>query len=227
MSSTARWNHKVDQPIGVLKTAVRIIHSDLIRLSDGSYQISIDLEALDCWGKIAIIEAWNHVDDILQAWKIIEPLRPETMHYVEGEYEYIGKNIRLMAPSFFPYLGEMDEISSFIASDGATIDTQTLPSVGSKTVCGCIRNIIIDKTKGGDVAFIQLVERDDYHLVIFPDLFETHKNMIFGERYLEYCGILQSCYVEFVSGEYGSDAIIVTSIVAPDFTYNIEEMDQS
>jgi len=215
----------VDQPLGFLKTVVRIISSGMFRHSDCTYQISIDLEALDCQGNVTEIEAYHHVDDILQAWRILQPLRPLTIHYVEGEFEGTGKEMRLMCPVFSPYFEDNDLINCFFTKYDTKNFSRTLQPECIRTVCGSVKEVLIDKTEYGDVAIIQLAERDDYCLALFPDLFETYKSAIFGGKYLEYCGIPQNCHVEVTTDNYCESMIIVNTIELPDLPDEIGDID--
>lgn len=205
----------MDQPIGSLKTVVRVIRSDLIGNSNGSYEIFIDLEAQDGMTGVSGISVYHYANNITQAWKLLQPLRPGSIHYVEGTFRWDDEKLTLMGPVFVPYRGDMDVVSSIFSEYDAHENTRTLQPETVITVCGCIDEILIDKTEDGDAAVIQLAERDDYCLIILPDLFETYKGAILGGKYLEYCGIPQDCSVKFAKGDDCTSTIIVKTIEIP------------
>lgn len=205
----------MDQPIGFLKTVVRVVNSLLIRYSNGSYEIFIDLEAQDSMTGVTEISVYHHANSVIQAWKILQPLRPGSIHYVEGTFRWDDEKLTLMGPVFVPFRGDMDLVSSIFSEYDAHKNTRTLQPETVKTVCGCINELLIDKTEDGDAAIIQLSERDDYCLIVSPDLFETYKGAILGGKYLEYCGIPQDCSVKFTKGDDCTSTIIVKTIEIP------------
>ena len=208
-----------------IKTVVRIIgsyldrHPELTRFpvlkkcSDISYEIRIDLEALDCIGNVATVEAYHRVDDLMQAWKLAGPLRPGSIHYMTvdiGSILPVINGSRVMFPNFSPYRGDIDDINRYFPADDAKSSTLALQSGDMKTVSGFIKDILIENTlQNEDIAMIQLAERDGYGLVVFPDLFNTYKNMMLREDCLEYTGIPQECHF---SGDSSKTMIFVKSI---------------
>lgn len=224
----------MDQHIGCIKTVVRIIGSCLCRhpeltgfpsqnsCSDLSYEITIDLEALDCIGNVTEIEGYHQVDDMIQAWRIIQALRPGSIHNMEVDISYIlpaNNGARVMFPDFLPYLGDVDEINSLFSHVNSSHSSLAWQSEDLKTISGRIKDILIEKTKqNGDIAIIHLAEREDYGLVIFADLYESHKSMILGKDHLEYAGMPQECYL---SGNCSETMIFVSGITVPTETIQV------
>lgn len=212
---------------GCVKTVVRILDSHLHRHplltrfpvtksdSDGEYEIFIDLEALDCIGNVVEVEAYHRVDDLMQAWKIVETLRPGSIHYMTVNISYIlpvYTGSCVMFPDFLPYSGDVDEIRRLFSSDNAK-HSSALQGEVLKTVSGCLKELLIEKTlQDGDIVIIHLDGKDDYRLVLFPDLYEIYKKMILREDYLEYIGIPQECYL---SGDSSETMIFVKTINIP------------
>lgn len=205
----------MDQPAGFMKAVVRIVNSLLIRHSDSSYQIGIVLEAEDGCAGVAEIDVYHYANDILQAWQTLQPLRPRSIHYVEGIFRWNDEKLTLMGPIFVPYCGDMGLVNSIFSRYDENEGARNFQPETLKTVCGCINDFIIEKTEAGDAAVIRLAERYDYCLIILPDLFETYKGAILGGKYLEYCGIPQDCSVKFAKNDDCTSTIIVKMIEIP------------
>jgi hypothetical protein len=194
----------------------------LFRHSNGTYEIFVDLEALDCCGDVAEMGMYHHAHDILQAWRILQPLRPGSIHCVEGEIRFGTEKLELMAPDILPCRGDIGFVESCFSRYDERDCTRVLKPTTSKTVSGHIKDIVIEKTKHGDGAIILLAERDDFVPVILPDLYESYKSMILRGDYLEYCGIPQESY----ETENGCvTMIIVETINTPILTDEMEGTD--
>lgn len=226
----------MDRPLRCIKTVVRIIGSHLFRHPEltsvpvlksspnSAYEITIDIEALDCIGNVAAVVAYHRVDDLMQAWKIVETLRPGSIHYMEVDISYmlpVDNGSRVMFPDFLPYSGDIDEINRYFSPDNAMHNT--LQPETMKTVSGRLQDLLIDKTQqDGEIAIIHLAEKDDFGLVLFPDLFETYKKMILREDHLEYSGIPQECYL---SGNCSETMIFVKTISIPILPDGMKDID--
>lgn len=168
--------------------------------------MSIVVEELDCIGNVSEIDVHHYADDLMQAWDIIHQLRPGSIHSMEVDLLCVDKGSRAMFPKFSPYVDDANEISRVFPA----YCSERPQSEELRTVSGSIKEILIEKTKdNNDIAIIQLAERDDFGLIIFPDLFETYKSEILRGDHIEYCGIPQQCHI---NGRYGEIMIFVTSI---------------
>ncbi len=88
----------MDQPLGVIKTVIRVIVTNLIECSDDSFEIHMDVEALDCFGDVFELGIYDHAKSLDLAWGKIQLLRPGSIHYVEGNFSYDKDSCDLMQP---------------------------------------------------------------------------------------------------------------------------------
>lgn len=211
------------QNIGNIKTVVRIINAILIRQSEVSYEMIINLEALDSIGDVAESQAHHDANNMIQAWTILQNLRPGSIHNVEANFLFEDKGFCLMTPSFSPFCGDLDRISELFSHHRSRQSALAFHLAMLQGVSGRIKDVQIEKTRqDGDIAIIHLAERDDCGLVIFPDLLEKYKNFILREDYLEYRGIPQECCL---TGDNSETMIFVKTIAVPTLLDETEDID--
>jgi len=215
---------EVDQQKTTVRTIVKIIGSSFTRHPDlsifpyknsngCSYEIFAELEALDCKGNVERLDTYDSAKDLIQAWDIVKDLRPGTIHVMEVDLTHLCGGHTVMGPSFSPYDGDIAAIDGLFSNVESGANPNGYSNEHVKSVSGRIKSVMIEKTLDGkDAAVIHLVERNDYGIVIFPELYEAYRSMILGNAYLEYTGICQEC--RFI-GDY-SKMIIVNSIAVPD-----------
>lgn len=212
----------MNQPIGNIKTVVSVKSSDLVAYSTNTYEFFVNLHALDSIGNIFEIEIDNlFAGDITDVWEMVHKLRTGSIHYLEASIIIEDNEIIHVRNSatFSPYCGDIGEVGRLF-SDYYTQNGISTPSgTDSKTISGRINDIRTAKIEqNDDVAFISLMGRENYGLVILSELYEAYKGLILLGKYLEYSGVPQD-------GSFIDDQqdmwIFVTSIsvpILPDWT---------